>query len=57
MNDDLETESYEFECWDPDNKWEVQDVFNHMGEALEQMFRVFNIEPKAQKYQLDVHEK
>ena len=30
VNDDLETEGYKFECWDPDNKWEVQDVYNHM---------------------------
>ena len=25
---------YEFEYWDPRNKWETQDVLNHMGEAL-----------------------
>ena len=30
-----ETVSYELECWDPDNKWVIQDVYNHMGESLE----------------------
>ena len=38
-----ETVVYELECWDPDSKWIVQDVYNHMGESLEQMFRVFNV--------------
>ena len=54
---DLETKSYKFECWDPDNKWDVHDVYNHMGEALEYMFRGFNVESKAKQYSLDVLEK
>ena len=29
-----ETVIYELECWDPDNKWIVQDVYNHMGGKL-----------------------
>ena len=48
---------YELECWDPDNKWIVQDVYNHMGESLEQMFRVFESKSDDQQYQLDVMEK
>ena len=48
---------YELECWDPDNKWIVQDVYNHMGESLEQMFRVFNVKSEDQQYQLDVIDK
>ena len=52
-----ETESFEFECWDPDGKWQIQDVYNHMGETLEQMFRVFDVEPKEQFYKLDIFER
>jgi hypothetical protein len=48
---------YEIECWDPRNKWEIQDVFNHMGETLEQMFKVFKVSTEDQQYQLDVEEK
>ena len=46
FDDGNETESFEFECWDPDGKWEIQDVYNHMGEALQQMF-----------YKLDIFER
>ena len=53
VNDDWETKSYEFKCWDPDKKLEVQDVYTHMGDALEQMYRVFNVESKDQLYQLE----
>ena len=56
-DDDNETESFEFECWDPDGKWEIQDVYNHMGEARKQMFRVFDVEPKEQFYKLDIFER
>ena len=49
-----DTISYEIECWDPGNKWIVQDVYNHMGESLEQMFTVFKVKPQDQ--QLDVSE-
>ena len=38
---DVESEdtiTYEIECWDPGNKWIEQDVLNHKGESLEQMF-------------------
>ena len=56
-DDDNETESFEFECWDPDGKWQIQDVYNHMGETLEQMFRVFDVEPKEQFYKLDIFER
>ena len=52
-----ETVSYELECWDPDNKRFVQDIYNHMGESLEQMFCVFDVKPEDQQYQLDVLEK
>ena len=40
-----------------DGKWDIQDVYNHMGETLEQMFRVFKIVSKDQQYQLDVLER
>lgn len=52
-----ETVIYELECWDPDDKWIVQDVYNHMGETLEQMFRVFEVKAEDQQYQLDVVDK
>ena len=52
-----ETEIHEFECWDPRNKWEEQDVVDHMGEALEQMFIVFKVDIEDQQYQLDIKEK
>ena len=52
-----ETVIYELECWDPDGKWIVQDVYNHMGESLEQMFRVFNVKLGDQQYQLEVLDK
>ena len=48
---------YELECWDHDSKWIVQDVYNHMGESLEQMFHVFNVKLEDQQYQLDVLDK
>ena len=35
-----DTITYDLECWDPDRKWKVQDVYNHMGESLEKMFLV-----------------
>ena len=35
----------------------IQDVYNHMGEALEQMFRVLDVEPKDQSYKLDVFQR
>ena len=50
-------ETFEFEYWDPDDKWVVQDVYNHMGETLEQMFHVFESSNENQQYQLDVQEK
>ena len=43
VHDDNETETFELYFWDPDSKWDIQDVYNHMGEALEQMFRVFEL--------------
>ena len=51
--------TFETECVDPGNKWEwgIQDVYNHMGESLEQMFRVFKVDAEDQHYQLDVFEK
>ena len=49
--------SYVLECWDPGNNRMVQDVYNHMGETLEQMFTVFKVKPGNQQYQLDVSEK
>ena len=52
-----ETITYEIECWDPGNKWIEQDVYNHMGESLEQMFSVFKVKSKDQQYKLDVFEK
>ena len=48
---------YECECWDPRNKWETQDVFNHMEEALDLMFQCFKVNPEEQQYQLDVGRK
>ena len=57
VNESDDTITYDIECWDPGNKWIKEDVFNHMGESLEQMFRVFKIKPEDQKYQLDVFEK
>ena len=56
VDDEKETETFVFDCWDPDSKWDIQDVSNHMGETLEQMFRVFEIESEDQQYQLDVLE-
>ena len=52
-----DTDIYEFECWDPGNKWETQDVFIYMGEALELMFECFKLKPAEQQYQLDVGKK
>ena len=51
--------TFETECVDPGNKWEwgIQDVYNHMGESLEQMFWVFKVDAEDQHYQLDVFEK
>ena len=57
VSDFTDTESYEFECWDPGDKWEIQDVFNHMGEALELMFECFKVKQEEQNYQLDVGKK
>ena len=57
VNEFDDTEKHEFECWDPRNKWEIQDVYNHMGETFDQMFRVFNVSNEEQQYQLDVDEK
>ena len=57
IDESTDTISYEIECWDPGNKWIVQDVYNHMGESLEQMFTVFKVKPQDQQYQLDVSEK
>ena len=54
IDESTDTISYEIECWDPGNKWIVQDVYNHMGESLEQMFTVFKVKPQDQ--QLDVSE-
>ena len=48
---------YECECWDPRNKWETQDVFNHMEEALDLMLQCFKVNPEEQQYQLDVGRK
>ena len=52
-----ETVVYKLECWDPGNKWKIQDVYNHMGETLEQMFHVFKVSSEDQQYQLDLLEK
>ena len=52
-----DTITYDLECWDPDRKWKVQDVYNHMGESLEQMFLAFNVKPEDQQYQLTVLER
>jgi hypothetical protein len=50
VDESIDTISYEIECWDPGNKWIVQDVYNHMGETLEQMFTVFKVKPHNQEY-------
>ena len=34
VNYDKLTESFEFECWDPDKKWVIKDVYNQMGKFL-----------------------
>ena len=52
-----DTITYDIECWDPGNKWFEQDVFNLMGEALEQIFTVFKSKSDNQQYKLDVLEK
>ena len=57
VEDDNETESFEFECWDPANKWKIQDVYNHMDEELEKMFRVFKVESNDRQYKLNVSER
>ena len=54
LEEPADTIIYDLECWDPDNKWEVQDVYNHMGEA---MFRVFDTKSEDQQYQLTVNDK
>ena len=38
-----DTVIYEHECWVPGNKWIVQDVYNHLGESLNQMFLVLKL--------------
>ena len=40
VNESEDTEKYEFECWDRRNKWGIQDVYNHLGETFDQMFRI-----------------
>ena len=45
--------TFEIECFDPGNKCVIQDVYNHMGESLEQMFRVFKVNAEDQHYQLE----
>ena len=57
VNESDDTEKYEFECWDPRNKWEIQDVFNHLGETFDQMFRILKVSNEEQQYQLYVDEK
>ena len=57
VNESDDTIIYDIECGDPGNKWIKEDVFNHMGESLEQMFQVYKIKPQDQQYQLDVFEK
>jgi hypothetical protein len=52
-----DTITYEIECWDPGNKWIEQDVFNHMGESMEQMFICFKVKSEDQQYKIDVLEK
>ena len=51
-----DTITHEIECWDPGDKWVVQDVYNHMGESLEQMFSLFKVKSQDQQYKLDVLE-
>ena len=57
VDESEDTIVYDIECWDPGNKWVKEDVFNHMGEALEQMFECFKIKSENQQYKLDVLDK
>ena len=43
VDESEDTIVYDIEYWDPGNKWAKEDVFNHMGESLEQIFEVFKI--------------
>ena len=42
---------------DPGDKWEIQDVFKHLGKALELMFECFKVKQEEQNYQPDVGKK
>ena len=41
-----EPELINIENWDPNDKWEEQDAFNHMGETPDEMLKVFKINPE-----------
>ena len=52
-----ETVEYNLECYDPGDNWKEQDVHNHVGESLEQMFCIFKVKSEDQQYKLIVQEK
>ena len=34
------------DCWDPDDKWSVKDVKDHLEETLATVFKVFKVKEK-----------
>ena len=45
------------DCWDPDNKWIVQDVSDHLEETFKNVFKVFKVNEDDQQFKLKIGSK
>ena len=45
------------DCWDPDDKWDVKDVSNHLEETLATVFKVFKVKGDDKEYKMEIDEK
>ena len=56
-DDSIDKETIWMDCWDPDHRWAVQDVSEHMEETLTRVFKVFKVDENDRKYELNISDK
>ena len=56
-DDSFDKETIWMDCWDPDHRWAVQDVSEHMEETLTRVFKVFKVDENDRKYELNISDK
>ena len=52
-----EKETLWMDCWDPDNKWVIQDVSEHLEDTLKNVFKVFKVSEEDKEFELKIGDK